>query len=229
MINHTELAKLVNVTKIFGDGNSERATLEHVSFTARRGEMTLLLGPSGSGKTTLLTLLAGLQRPTYGEAYLFGKRVDKYSKRELQHLRAQHVGFIFQSFYLIESLTAIENVILALKFAGVDRKEARRRAASYLDTFGVGHLKTAYPAKFSQGEKQRVAVARALATNAELIIADEPTGSLATQQGMLIVEILKDRVERDKLCAVIASHDERIGRYADRVLHLRDGALQEKY
>ena len=153
--------------------------------------MVLLLGPSGSGKTTFLTLMAGMQGPTSGEVYLFGKQTGEYSQRDLQIIRAKRIGFVFQTFYLIDSLTVVQNVIMVMKFAGASRDMAKKTAMAYLDKFGVSHLANSLPSKISQGEKQRVAIARALVNGAELIIADEPTGSLASQQGMEIVELLK--------------------------------------
>ena len=218
-------AELVEVTKIFSRSGKETVALNNVSFKVNRGELVLLLGPSGSGKTTLLTLLAGLQEPSKGEVYIFGKRVQDYSPTALQKLRASNMGFIFQTFCLLDSLRVLDNVTLVMQFAGIPQKAARKHAVECLNRFGVGHLIHAFPRTLSQGEKQRVAVARAIVNGAQLIIADEPTGSLATLQGMMIIEFLHDSVKKDGLSIVIASHDERISRYADRVHHLRDGIL----
>ncbi len=220
------IARLVNVTKVYNGAGKETAALKDVSFQACAGEMVLLLGPSGSGKTTLLTLLAGLQQPSAGEVCIYGQKVNEYSSRELQKLRANRIGFIFQTFYLLDSLTVLDNVLLVMKFAGVGKKEAQSRALHFLDRFDVKQLVHAYPKTLSQGEKQRVAVARALANGAEFIIADEPTGSLATNQGMTIVRFLKESVKTENRCVVIASHDERIAEYADRVLYLQDGEIR---
>ena len=217
--------RLSDVSKKYDRTGVETIALQHVSFEARAGEMVLLLGPSGSGKTTFLTILAGLQKPSEGEVTIFGQNVLDYSPKDLQKLRAQHIGFIFQTFYLLDSLSVIENIMLVMKFAGISKTEANQRARIFLEKFGISHLKNAYPKTLSQGEKQRVAVARALANGANLILADEPTGSLSTLQGMTIVQYLKDAVMNDGRCAVIASHDERIRPFADRVLTLRDGVL----
>ncbi len=225
---YNSVARLVNVTKSYNGGRKETAALMEVSFQVSAGEMILLLGPSGSGKTTLLTLLAGLQQPSAGEVWIFGKKVNEYSSKELQILRTNRIGFIFQTFYLLDSLTVLDNVLLVMKFAGVKRKEAQSRALHFLDKFGVKHLIQAYPKTLSQGEKQRVAVARALANGAEFIIADEPTGSLASNQGMAIVSFLKDSVKTENRCVVMASHDERIAGYADRVFYLNDGMLKQE-
>ena len=221
-------AELVEVTKIFSRSGKETVALDDVSFQVNPGELVLLLGPSGSGKTTLLTLLAGLQEPTKGEAYIFGKQVNDYSSVTLQKIRASRVGFIFQNFCLLDSLDVMDNVLLVMQFAGIPKTSARKRAAELLEKLGVSHLMHAYPRTLSQGEKQRVAVARAIANEAQLIIADEPTGSLSTQQGMMIVEFLQKGVREDGLSVVIASHDERIIKFADRVLHMADGRLLEQ-
>jgi len=219
------LAALIGVSKTFGGASHETTALENVSFEARAGELVLLLGPSGSGKTTLLTIIAGLQRPTSGKVLLFGRPLPDYSARELQRLRATRVGFIFQTFHLLESLSVLENVLLVTRFAGVPRAEARRRAMELLERFGVGKLAGSSPRTLSQGEKQRVAVSRALVNGAGLMLADEPTGSLATQQGFEVVRMIRECVKNEGRCAVVVSHDERIAEFSDRVLHLRDGTL----
>jgi putative ABC transport system ATP-binding protein len=227
MITSIEIctAELANVSKVFSRSGNETVALNNVSFKVCRGELILLLGPSGSGKTTLLTLLAGFQKPSSGEVFIFGKKVQDYSPSALQKIRARQMGFIFQTFCLLDSLSVVDNVTLVMKFAGVSGKPARRHAMECLERFGIGHLAHEFPGKLSQGEKQRVAVARAIANGSEMILADEPTGSLATEQGMAIIEFLHDSVEKDGLSVVIASHDDRISKYADRVHRLRDGTL----
>jgi putative ABC transport system ATP-binding protein len=219
------IAQMLAVSKIYQRSGVETQALHNVSFEAHPGELVLILGPSGSGKTTFLTLLAGLQRPTIGDVFIFGKNVNKYSAKELQMLRARRLGFIFQTFYLLDSLTSFENIMLVMKFSGLDKAVAGKRAEELLDRFGVKHLKNALPKTLSQGEKQRVAVARALANGADLILADEPTGSLATQQGMIILSFLKDIIKSENKCVIISSHDERIRSSANRVLQLSDGEI----
>jgi len=222
------LARLTDVTQVYGGAGRETVALRGVSLSVHAGETVLVLGPSGSGKTTLLTLLAGLQHPTAGTVEIFGRRVSEYAPNELQRLRAMRIGFVFQTFRLLEPLNVLDNVLLVMKFAGVPRVEARRRALALLEEFGVGHLARALPHTLSQGQRQRVAVARALANDAELIIADEPTGSLATAQGLDIIRFITAKVREADCCAVIVSHDERIASHADRVLYLDDGVLREE-
>lgn len=219
------VASLREVSKVFS-GNSKKTTvLKDISFEVFPGELVLILGPSGSGKSTFLTILAGLQPPTTGEVRLFGADVHTYSSRELQRMRAGRIGFIFQTFHLIESLTALENILLVLKFTHTSAKVAKARALALLDRFEIAHLTHAYPGTMSQGEKQRVAVARALANQAELLIADEPTGSLATSQGREVVKLLHHIAKTENCCVVLASHDQRIIDYADRTFYIRDGEL----
>lgn len=227
MIETAPIAEMLRVTKFYEGPHGGSAALRDVSFAARPGEMILLLGPSGSGKTTFLTLLAGLQRPTSGEVHLFGKCTESYSHKEIQTIRAKRIGFIFQTFHLVESLTVLQNVMMVKRFAGSKHEEAKKSSMVFLKRFEVDHLADSYPTKISQGEKQRVAVARALVNGADLIFADEPTGSLATRQGMEIVEFLRKCVVEENRCVIITSHDERIVPYADKVLHLQDGEVKK--
>lgn len=221
------IAQLKNVTKLYQDQGRETSALREVSFEAYPGEVILFLGPSGSGKSTFLTILAGLQPPTSGEAWLFGKKIREHPHSALQKLRASRIGFIFQTFHLLEALNATENIMLVMKFTRTRKKVSAPKIKQLLDRFGIEHLAKAYPRTMSQGEKQRVAVARALANDAELIIADEPTGSLATEQGMNIVKLLRESAKKDNRCVIIASHDQRIAGFADRVFYLKDGLLSE--
>ncbi len=223
-MNH-KIAELVSVTKIYERHGNGTGALKNVDFEIHSGEFVLLLGPSGSGKTTLLTLMAGFQKPSSGSVYLFGRNILEYTVKELQHIRASRIGFIFQTFNLIESLTVTENIKLVMKFSGDGRKYLHKRVYSLLNEFDIGHLKDSYPNTLSQGEKQRVAVVRALANDAELIIADEPTGSLSTTQGMQIVASLKDNAENKNRTVVMVSHDERMKEYASRILYLQDGKI----
>ena len=219
------VSRLVGVCKTFQGPNRETRVLNDINFEVRPGELVLLLGPSGSGKSTFLTILAGLQAPTSGEVWLFGKELQSYTPATLQELRAAKLGFIFQTFHLIDALTALENILLVMKFTHTNERTATSRAKELLEQFGILYLKDAYPRTMSQGEKQRVAIARALANNAQLIIADEPTGSLATDQGMQIVLLLSNLAKKENRSIILTSHDQRIIPYADRVLFLQDGVL----
>lgn len=219
------VSRLLGVSKTFHGFNRETQVLKDINFELYPGELVLLLGPSGSGKSTFLTILAGLQAPSSGEVWLFGKALQGYTLAELQHLRASRLGFVFQTFHLIEALTALENILLVMKFTHTSKKSASLRAKELLDQFGIAYLSDAYPRTMSQGEKQRVAIARALANNAQLLIADEPTGSLSTDQGMQIVLLLSELAKKEDRSIILTSHDQRIVPYADRVLLLQDGIL----
>jgi|WetSurSiteA1Bulk_404760.scaffolds.fasta_scaffold26866_2 putative ABC transport system ATP-binding protein len=225
IVKKNTIAQLINVSKRYDETSRGTIALKNISFAANPGEMILLLGPSGSGKTTFLTLLAGMQRPTSGEVILFEKHLTEYSRNELQELRAKRIGFIFQTFLLLESLTVLQNVMMVMRFAGTEKDKCRMTAMTYLKQLGIQDLSDSLPSKISQGEKQRVAIARALVNGAELIIADEPTGNLASRQGMEIVELLKQRCIDENRCVIIASHDERIISLASKVLYLNDGEM----
>lgn len=217
--------RLERVTKVFNGSGHPTTAVRDVSLEIGRGEMVLLMGPSGSGKTTLLTLIAGLARPTSGRVSLFGRAIEDVPARELQALRAGRIGFIFQTFLLIEALTAAENVEVVLRFGPIRRAERAAKARALLGELGVGHLAGRFPGGLSQGEKQRVAIARALANDAELVIADEPTGSLETRQAAEIIELLHEQARKRDAAVIVASHDLRLKDYADRTLRLRDGMM----
>lgn len=217
--------RLEKVTKIFNDSGQPTTAVREVSLEARRGEMVLLLGPSGSGKTTLLTLIAGLTRPTSGSISLFGKNVEEYSATELQSLRAERIGFVFQTFLLIDSLTATENIEIVLRFNRKRRAGRAGKTRALLGELGIEHLADRFPRAMSQGEKQRVAIARAIANDAELLIADEPTGSLETRQAIDIIALLHGQAERRNTTVIVASHDLRLKEFADRTLRLQDGMI----
>lgn len=221
----TSVVRLSNVSKIFGANENKTVALQNVSLDASSGELLLVLGPSGSGKTTLLTLIAGLLKSTSGTISLFGKNIESYSAKELQQIRAKRIGFIFQTFLLIDSLTVQENVGVVLRFAGETKKEANRQALLLLEQFHVEHLAKKFPRTLSQGEKQRVAVARAIANEGDLIIADEPTGCLESKQGFEIIQLLKSYSRDQNRCVIVASHDLRIGEFAERILRIEDGRL----
>jgi len=219
------IVEVNDVTKVFGSNEHKTVGVRNIFLQASMGELLVLLGPSGSGKTTLLTLIAGLLKSTSGRIFLFGRDIEAYSSQELQRLRATRIGFVFQTFLLIDSLTAVENVGMVLRFAGKSNKEAHRHAQELLQQFQVERLATKFPPTLSQGEKQRVAVARALANEPDLIIADEPTGSLETKQGLGIIQLLHEYSRKQEKCVIVASHDLRIARLADRVLRLEDGVI----
>lgn len=221
-----------NIISLKGVSKSYKVN-EHVSFgvrdidfEAKPGELVLLLGPSGSGKTTLLTLIAGLLKPSEGSIKLFDKPVESYSAVALQKLRAGKIGFIFQTFLLIDALTSSQNIELVIQFNHKSGKEARKISGDILRKLRIDYLASKLPSTMSQGEKQRVAIARAVANDAGLILADEPTASLDTENGLAIIELLGSFAKNNK-CVIVASHDLRLMKHADRIVYLDNGRIAE--
>ena len=219
----TPLCELAHVTRSY-NGSSGPAVRD-VSLEVSPGEMVLLVGPSGSGKTTLLTLIAGLLRPDAGMVRLFGEDLASCSPDRMQHVRARRIGFVFQTFQLIDAITAVENVALALRFGGLRGSEALRRAHELLVGRGIGHLAHKKPGAMSQGEKQRVAITRATANQPDLILADEPTASLETSQGLGIIKLLREYASAQGCSVIVATHDLRMTEFATRVLRIEDGRV----
>jgi putative ABC transport system ATP-binding protein len=220
------IVSLKNVSKTYKINEHVSFGVKDICFNANPGELVLLLGPSGSGKTTLLTLIAGLLKPSEGSIRLFQKPIESYSVADLQSLRADRIGFIFQTFLLIDALTSSQNIELVVKFNQKPKKEARRIAETLLKELNIEYLADKLPATMSQGERQRVAVARAVANNAELILADEPTASLDTENGLTIIELLSSFARNNK-CVIVASHDLRLKKFADRIVYLDNGRIVE--
>ncbi|MBI2916962.1 MAG: ATP-binding cassette domain-containing protein [Chloroflexi bacterium] len=219
--------ELVGVTRVFGEGAGQVVAVERADLRVGKGELLLIMGPSGSGKTTLLTMAGGLLPPTSGHIRLGGRDLTALSDGELSRLRQQHIGFVFQSFNLLAALTALENVEVALGLAGRDGQGAKREARRLLEDLGLGHRLHHHPRDLSGGEKQRVSVARALANNPELVLADEPTANLDSQKGREVVELLRKVAKEMGKTVIVVSHDHRIRELADRVLWLEDGKLKE--
>jgi putative ABC transport system ATP-binding protein len=215
------------LSRRFGEGETAVEAVRDVDLTLTAGEIALIMGPSGSGKTTLLSMLGGLLRPSSGEVWLDGAPLHTLSERELPALRAEKIGFIFQDFNLMPSLTARENVEVALNVAGVTGTDAGRRAGRLLDELGLAHRVGFLPEKLSGGEKQRVAIARALANEPALVLADEPTANLDSSIGREVMRLLRDISRRHGHSVLIVSHDSRIREFADRVLWLEDGEFKE--
>lgn len=215
---------VANLVHTYGRGTAAVRALAIESLTVLPGEVLLIEGPSGSGKTTLISILGTLLRPTEGTVDVGGRRVDFADQRGLDRVRRAEIGFVFQSFNLLAPLSAAENVEAALNAAGTTGRGARDKAAALLDSLGVGHRAHARPADLSGGEQQRVAVARALATEPRLIIADEPTANLDTDHGLEIGAILASLAENGT-AVVLATHDPRLEQFATRRLSLHDGRI----
>jgi putative ABC transport system ATP-binding protein len=215
------------LTKTFGSGRATVCAVDGIDLTVHRGELVLVMGPSGSGKTTLLTLIGGLLRPTSGKVRVNGLEITSLSERKLTRFRRHYLGFVFQSFNLLESLNARENVEVALNFAGMGGRKARKHATALLTELGMADRLRAKPHTLSGGERQRVSIARALANDPQLILADEPTANLDSRHGHEVVELLHDIAKAQRRTIVIVSHDHRIRDVADRVLWLQDGRFEQ--
>jgi putative ABC transport system ATP-binding protein len=223
----SDVVSLHEVHKVYGSGETAVHAVNGVNLHINAGELVLLLGPSGAGKTTLLSLIGGLLQPTSGTIEIAGTDLKTLSPTALADFRLRQVGFVFQFFQLLASLTACENVSMPLRLAGYSSREAQQQAEVLLARFGLGKRLSHRPADLSGGEKQRVALARALALRPPLIIADEPTGSLDSRNGEEIIRLLRQLVEDEQRTVLVASHDQRIIQVATRVLQCEDGRLVE--
>ncbi len=210
-------------------GDDEVRAINGVSFTVPAGSFASIIGKSGSGKSTLLSLLGALDKPTHGSILVDGKDITKLHDRSLIKYRCRKIGFVFQQYNLVPNLTAVENVLLPMEFAGVSKKQRVARAVELLDQVGLsGDKQKRKPGRLSGGEQQRVAIARALANRPSLILADEPTGNLDNQTGKLIFDLLHKLSRTEKTTILVVTHDLDIAGKTDKVFQLKDGVLKEK-
>ena len=225
--NGRAIIELQDVTKVYHLGQVEVRALQGVNLQIREGEMVAIVGPSGSGKSSVMNSLGCLDQPTAGTYTLDGQKVGDLNDNQLAEIRRGRVGFVFQTFSLLESLSSRENVEVALNFAGVTGKPARERATRLLVDLGMEDRLHFKPWALSGGEKQRVSIARALANDPLLILADEPTANLDSKHGHDVVVLLRDIARKQGRTVIIVSHDQRIREVADRVLWLEDGRFME--
>jgi len=214
-----------NVKKELGKGAGRVLALRGVDMTLRPGELTLLMGPSGSGKTTLLSILGCILAPTSGTIKVAGQDTANLNPEELAQLRRQHIGYIFQSYNLFPTLNALENVRIALDVLGQKGYPASQRAEEVLHDVGLGHRLKNFPANLSGGEQQRVAVARAIASSPEVVLADEPTAALDSENGHAVMALLAKIAKEQKRSVLAVTHDPRTLGYADRVVRIEDGHI----
>lgn len=218
-----------NVTREYRMKAETVRALSEVSLGIEPGEFVAILGTSGSGKSTLLNLFGGLDRPSSGEILFDGRSLTPFSSIEMARYRLRSVGMIFQSFNLIPTMTARENVELALAFAGLGRAERRRRALELLERMGLGHRTEHLPSELSGGEQQRVSIARAIANNPRVLLADEPTGNLDSHRAGEIMQLLDEMRDRDGRTIILVTHDAELAeRFADRTIRLRDGRIVQE-
>ncbi len=229
MLDLTPSSRIVvdvrNVQKGFGEGANRVAVLKDVSIEARTGEIMMLVGPSGCGKTTLLSAIAGTLQIESGTINVFGNELEKMSGSALTRFRAANIGFIFQQFNLIPTLTLAENVGVPLLIQGISSSKALKRSREMLDKVGLGERWSERPNKLSGGQQQRVAIARALVHEPPLVICDEPTAALDAQNGEIVLDLFRQVARSPERAVIIVTHDSRIFSYADRIARMDDGEI----
>jgi putative ABC transport system ATP-binding protein len=222
------LVELQDVSKAYAEGEAVREVLTGARLSLHRGEFVVLLGRSGSGKSTLLNLISGIDLPTRGSVLVEGRDLSRLSERERTLLRRERIGFVFQAFNLLPTLTVEENVRLPLELTGRTGASADGRVRELLAQVGLGGRERSFPDRLSGGEQQRVAVARALAHAPPLLLADEPTGNLDEQTGRQVLDLLEGLIRRDNACALVVSHDPDLAARADRTFVMEGGRLHER-
>ncbi len=218
------MLKVKEIKKMYDLGEMKVEALKGVDLEIGRGEFVTIMGPSGSGKSTLLHILGLLDNPSSGHFSLEGHSIDSLPDKELARIRNNHFGFIFQSFNLFPELNSLENVMMPLMYAGMNRKERKEKAITLLQQVGLEHRISHYPNMLSGGEQQRVAIARALANNPDVILADEPTGNLPSDKGTEIIDMLKE-LNREGVTIIMVTHDDKLGLCGTRKVFLTDGNI----
>ena len=224
----SEKEVIVNVDtvwKTYKQGEHDLHALKGVSAEVYAGEYLCIMGPSGSGKSTLFNMVGGLDIPTKGEVKINGYDIAKLKSDQLSYLRSKTVGYVFQSFNLIEILTAVENVALPMIFSGIDEDEANEKASKILERVGLGHRLHHTPSEISGGQQQRMAIARALANDPKIILADEPTGNLDLKTGESIIELLKELSQEKGTTVIAVTHDMKMFNVSDRIIWIKDGNI----
>ncbi len=219
------IIQLKNVWKTYKLGENEVHALQGINLDVHQGEFLAIQGPSGSGKSTAMNLVGCLDIPTKGEIYLDGQNISLLSESDLAQIRGRKIGFIFQKFNLIETLTALENVTLPMTFQGIPENQRIVRAKKLLAQFGLGERMHHKPNQLSGGQQQRVAIARSLAINPPVILADEPTGNLDSKTGHDVLKFLRELNTKEKKTIVMVTHDDELAHHADRIAFLKDGLI----
>jgi putative ABC transport system ATP-binding protein len=217
-----------NVSKVLGSGAGQVRAVKNVDLSLAGGKLTVLMGPSGSGKTTLLSILGCMLTPTEGSVFICGHATAGAGPERLAKIRRQHIGFVFQSFHLFPTLTAHENVQLALDVRGERRRRAKSKSRDVLERVGLAHKLAAFPRDLSGGEQQRIAIARAIVAEPSAILADEPTAALDTENGHAIMTILAKTALEQGRAVLVVTHDTRLLEFADRLLYIEDGRLSDE-
>ena len=225
---HNQLAvRCQGVVKAYGEGASKVVALRGIDLEIRQGELMMLVGPSGCGKTTLISVIAGILDQDEGECVVYGNDLRAMPQRMRTRFRGENIGFVFQAFNLLPTLTAVENAAVPLLINRVNRGEALDRAAEMMKRVGLGERTKSLPSQMSGGQQQRVAIARALVHDPKLIVCDEPTSALDHETGHKVMELLREVALKDERCLVIVTHDARIFEFADRMARMDDGRVVE--
>lgn len=222
-----KILELKNVWKIYDLGKIKLEVLKDISLEIKKKDFVVVLGPSGSGKSTLLNMLSCLDTPTHGKVFLDGRDISTLNEDELARVRGKTIGFVFQQFNLLPHLTALENASLPTVFQGVSQEERTKRAKNYLEEVGLAGRLNHRPPELSGGEKQRVAISRALINNPSIIVADEPTGNVDSKTGKNIMEILKNLNEKKGRTVIVVTHDSELQKFANKVVKIKDGEIEK--
>ncbi len=223
----SNMIEVVNVTKTYGSGAKGVQALKGVNVEARKGEIICIVGPSGSGKSTLLHLMGGLDTPTSGQVIIDGQDTKNMSDRNLTLLRRRRLGFVFQFFNLLPTMTVEENIALPLFLEKVDKAKISKKVDELTALVGLEHRKHHKPEELSGGQQQRVAIARALSNDPALLLADEPTGNLDSKTGAEILRLLRETVEKYQQTIVLVTHDNKVAEWGDRIVTVKDGLIEE--
>lgn len=227
ILSSEEILSMKNIVKKYQLGEEEQTILKGIDLSIKKGEFLSILGPSGSGKSTMMNIIGCLDVPTSGEYILSGKDISILNEDELSEIRAQEIGFIFQSFYLLKRLTVLENVELSMIYSGVPEKERKIIARDMLKKVGLESKENHLPNQLSGGQQQRVAIARALAKNPSILLCDEPTGALDQATGRQIMTLFKE-LHAEGRTIIMITHDEKIATHADRIVRILDGNISEE-
>lgn len=221
------IIKIKNIKKVYRMGEERISAIDNISLNIAQGEICCLLGKSGSGKSTLLNLIAGLEKPTRGSIIFNDQHIEKMNENQLAKFRQQYVGFVFQSYNLLSTLTALENVTLPLIFKKISKKERNKRAFEMLKAVGLEKRANHKPSEMSGGQQQRVSIARAFINSPQVVFADEPTGNLDTKTTYEMMDLITGLAHRQKQTLIIVTHDLEISAYADRIIHVSDGTIEQ--
>ena len=225
MVHGKPIIYVKNVRKVYRMGDEEVVALKRINLRIYKGEVCCIFGTSGSGKSTLLNQLAGMEKPTKGQVFIRGKNISYMNEEELAAFRQEHMSFIFQSYNLLPSMTAVENVAMPLMFKGMDRKRREAMAEEMLKRVGLSHRLHHYPSQMSGGQQQRAGIARAFVSRPEVVFADEPTGNLDTKTTAEIMDMVMGFARRFNQTIILVTHDPGMSRYADRIVTLVDGII----